>query len=268
MQELFTADALVSLLTLTVLEIVLGIDNVIFVSILMGRLDARQKLNARRIWMFAGIAVRILLLMGIGWLVNSGNKELFGFSWSSNHYSFNLRNIIMLAGGIFLLYKTVKEIHAKLEGEEETQSGEGKSASFGAIIGQIIVIDMVFSFDSIITAVGLAKIVKVMIIAVIIAMIIMFFFSDKISGFIHKHPTLKMLALAFLLMVGFSLFFEVLEPLHHSHIDKTYIYVAMAFSFAVELLNMWMRKRAKKQPVRLKERQPAVPGGRDDDMAH
>jgi predicted tellurium resistance membrane protein TerC len=270
MQELLTADALVSLLTLTVLEIVLGIDNVIFVSILMGRLNEKQKLNARRIWMFAGIAVRILLLMGIGWLVNSGSKEIFGFNRGDNHYSFNLRNIIMLAGGIFLLYKTVKEIHAKLEGEEETQADASKTSSFGAIIGQIIIIDMVFSFDSIITAVGLAKIVTVMIIAVIIAMIIMFFFSDKISTFIHKHPTLKMLALAFLLMVGFSLFFEGLEPLHHSHIDKTYIYVAMAFSFGVELLNMWMRKRGKKQtPVQLKEpNAPGRAGAGYDDMAH
>jgi len=269
MQELFTVDALVSLLTLTVLEIVLGIDNVIFVSILMGRLNEKQKLNARRIWMFAGIAVRILLLMGIGWLVNNGNKELVGFNWGSSHYSFNLRNIIMLAGGIFLLYKTVKEIHAKLEGDEETQTDKGKTASFGAIIGQIIIIDMVFSFDSIITAVGLAKIVKVMIIAVIIAMIIMFFFSDKISTFIHKHPTLKMLALAFLLMVGFSLFFEGLEPVHHSHIDKTYIYVAMAFSFSVELLNMWMRKRSKKQqPVQLKEPTAHSSTAGYDDMAH
>ena len=269
MQELFTVDALVSLLTLTVLEIVLGIDNVIFVSILMGRLNEKQKLNARRIWMFAGIAVRILLLMAIGWLVNSGSKELFGFNWGASHYSFNLRNIIMLAGGIFLLYKTVKEIHAKLEGEEETQADKGKTTSFGAIMGQIIIIDMVFSFDSIITAVGLAKIVKVMIIAVIIAMIIMFFFSDKISTFIHKHPTLKMLALAFLLMVGFSLFFEGLEPIHHSHIDKTYIYVAMAFSFGVELLNMWMRKRGKKtQPVQLKEPTPGSKPTGYDDMAH
>jgi predicted tellurium resistance membrane protein TerC len=122
---------------------------------------------------------------------------------------------------------------------------------------------MVFSFDSIITAVGLAKIVKVMIIAVVIAMIIMFFFSDKISTFIHKHPTLKMLALAFLLMVGFSLFFEGLEPIHHSHIDKAYIYVAMAFSFGVELLNMWMRKKNKKQsPVQLRE--PALKDAKND----
>jgi predicted tellurium resistance membrane protein TerC len=154
----------------------------------------------------------------------------------------------MLAGGIFLLYKTVKEIHDKLDGEdEEIETDKNKPVSFGAIISQIILVDMVFSFDSIITAVGLAKIVTVMIIAVIIAMIIMFFFSDKISSFIHKYPALKMLALAFLLMVGFSLFFEGLEPLHHSHIDKTYIYVAMAFSFGVELLNMWMRRKNKKQ---------------------
>jgi len=256
MPELFTVDALVSLLTLTILEIVLGIDNVIFVSILMGPLDARHKLKARRVWMFAGIAVRIGLLLGIGWLVHSGNKELVGINWSDNHYSFNLRNIIMLAGGLFLLYKTVKEIHHKLEGDEGMVDKKSNTTSFASIIGQIIVIDMVFSFDSIITAVGLAKIVKVMIIAVVIAMVIMFFFSEKISTFIHNHPTLKMLALAFLLMIGFSLFFEGLEPIHNSHIDKAYIYFAMAFSFGVELLNMWMRKREKKKsPLELREPQ-------------
>lgn len=251
MQELFTVDALISLLTLTVLEIVLGIDNVIFVSILMGRLDKKQQLKARRIWMVAGILVRIALLRAIGWLVTNGNAELFGFNFRGEHYPFNLRNVIMLAGGLFLLYKTVKEIHHKLEGDEGMYEKNPKKASFAAVITQIIIIDMVFSFDSIITAVGLARIVNVMIIAVIIAMIIMFFFSDKIAGFIHKHPTLKMLALAFLLMVGFSLFFEGLEPVHHSHIQKGYIYFAMAFSFGVEMLNMWMRKRAK--PVELHE---------------
>jgi predicted tellurium resistance membrane protein TerC len=254
MGEVFTLDALVSLVTLTILEIVLGIDNVIFVSILMGRLDEKQKLTARRIWMIAGIAVRVALLLGIGWLVNNGHKEIFGINWGDQHFSFTLRNIIMLAGGFFLLYKTVKEIHAKLEGEEDGAGAEAKAASFGSIIGQIILVDMVFSFDSIITAVGLAKVIVVMIIAVIIAMIVMFFFSDKISTFIHKHPTLKMLALAFLLMVGFSLFFEGLEPIHKSHIDKAYIYVAMAFAFGVEMLNMVMRKRnAKSTPVELRE---------------
>jgi len=253
MQELFTVDALISLLTLTVLEIVLGIDNVIFVSILMGRLDKKQQLKARRIWMFAGIAVRICLLMAIGWLVKNGNARLFGFAFSGHDIPFNLRNVIMLAGGLFLLYKTVKEIHHKLEGDEDAYENNPRKSSFSAVIAQIVIIDMVFSFDSIITAVGLAQHVQVMIVAVIIAMIIMFFFSDKIATFIHKHPTLKMLALAFLLMVGFSLFFEGLEPIHESHIDKRYIYFAMAFSFGVEMLNMWMRKRAKRKTVELHE---------------
>ena len=253
MQQLFTVDAFISLLTLTVLEIVLGIDNVIFVSILMDRLDKQQQVKARRIWMFAGIAVRIGLLMGIGWLVKNGNAELFGINFRDNHYAFNLRNIIMLAGGLFLLYKTVKEIHHKLEGDEGMYEKNPQKASFGAVIAQIVIIDMVFSFDSIITAVGLARIVPIMITAVIIAMIIMFFFSDKIADFIHKHPTLKMLALAFLLMVGFSLFFEGLEPIHKSHIDKGYIYFAMAFSFGVEMLNMWMLKRNRAKTVKLHE---------------
>jgi predicted tellurium resistance membrane protein TerC len=256
MQELFTLDALISLLTLTTLEIVLGIDNVIFVSILMLRLDDSKRLRARRIWMLAGISVRILLLMGIGWLVNEGNRDI---EWLKHltGYGFSLKNIILLGGGIFLLYKTVKEIHHKLEGEEETFNPSTRKSSFGAIVGQIILIDTVFSFDSIITAVGLAKIIMVMIVAVVIAMIIMFFFAEKISNFIHKHPTLKMLALAFLLMVGFSLFFEGLEPVHHSHIDKGYIYVAMAFSFGVELLNLRMRRRAqqRRNPVSLREPQ-------------
>ena len=258
MQELFTIDALISLLTLTTLEVVLGIDNVIFVSILIGRLEKGQRLRARRIWMVAGITVRILLLLAIGWLVREGDSELFGFDFRGTHFKFTLRNVIMFAGGLFLLYKTVKEIHHKLEGDEESATIRPKTASFAGIMGQIILIDMVFSFDSIITAVGLARIVKVMIIAVIIAMIVMFFFAERISNFIHKHPTLKMLALAFLLMVGFSLFFEGLEPLHGAHIAKGYIYFAMAFSFGVELLNMRFRRKqaAKKAPVELREPKP------------
>lgn len=261
MEELLTVDAIISLLTLTTLEIVLGIDNVIFVSILIGRLNAKQQLKARRIWMIAGISVRILLLLGISWLVKNGNKELFGFNFGDSHFAFNLRNIIMFVGGLFLLYKTVKEIHHKLEEDDGSESLKSKKMSFGAVVSQLILIDMVFSFDSIITAVGLARIVAVMIIAVIIAMIIMFFFAEKISNFIHKHPTLKMLALAFLLMVGFSLFFEGLEPIHKSHIQKGYIYFAMAFSLGVELLNMKMRKKKKaKAPVQLNEPRLDNPG--------
>lgn len=252
MTSLLTVDSLISLVTLALLEIVLGIDNVIFVSILMGRLKAEQKLAARRLWMILGISVRILLLLALGWLVTNGNKELFGIDLNGNHYGFNLRNMILFGGGLFLLYKTVKEIHGKLEGEDEFNAdGKKGQASFFSIVSQIILIDMIFSFDSIITAVGMAKHVEVMIVAVIIAMIIMFFFSENISTFIHKHPTLKMLALSFLLIVGFSLFFEGLQPLHGSHIEKGYIYFAMAFSFGVEMLNMRMRK--KRKPVELYE---------------
>lgn len=239
MASLFSLDSFVSLLTLTILEIVLGIDNVIFVSILISRLQSGQQLRARRIWMIAGILIRSLLLLGLGWLVTNGNKEIF----SPFGYGFTIRNLIMLAGGIFLLYKTVKEIHAKLEGDGHEELEKTLESAFGLVVGQIVLVDTVFSFDSIITAVGLAKHVPVMITAVIIAMIIMFFFSQNIADFINKRPTLKILALAFLLMVGFSLFFEGLEPVHHSHIDKGYIYFAMAFAFGVELLNTRYKKK-------------------------
>ncbi len=246
MTDLFTIDSLISLFTLTILEIVLGIDNVIFVSILIGRLERSRQLTARRAWMIAGILIRSLLLLALGWLVTSGSKELFAVAG----YGFSLRNLIMLAGGLFLLYKTVKEIHEKLEGESEHLASEtaviDKEAgkSFIAVVSQIILVDTVFSFDSVITAVGLAKQVSVMITAVIIAMIIMFFFSQKIADYINHRPTLKMLALSFLLMVGFSLFFEGLEPVHHTHIDKGYIYFSMASAFGVELLNTKMKKKS------------------------
>jgi predicted tellurium resistance membrane protein TerC len=254
MEHLLTVDALISILTLTILEIVLGIDNVIFVAILMGRLEKTQRKLARKIWMIGGILVRSTLLLCLGWLVTNGNRELFGFEWVGQHIGFNLRNLILLAGGLFLIYKTVKEIHAKLEGEVEVNNLNADKNAFGLIMSQILIIDLVFSFDSIITAVGMAKYVEIMITAVVIAMIIMFFFSEKISIFIHKHPTLKMLALSFLIMVGFSLFFEGLEPIHKSHIEKGYIYFAMAFSFGVELLNMWIKKREKApNPVELRE---------------
>jgi predicted tellurium resistance membrane protein TerC len=241
MSPLFSLDSLISLLTLTILEIVLGIDNVIFVSILIGRLPAARQLQARRAWMIAGMLIRSLLLLGLGWLVTRGNKELFAIAG----YGFSIRNLIMLAGGLFLLYKTVREIHEKLEGDspEGQAISERSGMAFGAIVTQIILVDTVFSFDSIITAVGLARQVPVMITAVVIAMIIMFFFSQKIADFINRRPTLKILALSFLLMVGFSLFFEGLEPVHHTHIDKGYIYFSMAFAFGVELLNNRIKKK-------------------------
>jgi predicted tellurium resistance membrane protein TerC len=251
MEQLFTTESLISLLTLVLMEIVLGIDNVIFVSIVMNRLPEAKRLQARRIWMFTGIGVRVILLLFIGYIVRAVHP-LFHIG----SHGFSLRDLIMLAGGLFLLVKTTMEIHHKLEGEEEVtiKTGEKKSATLMNVVGQIIIIDLVFSFDSIITAVGLAKHVPIMIVAVIIAMFVMFLFAPRISNFIHKHPTLKMLALSFLVMVGVILIIEGwnAERAHELHL-KNYAYFAMAFSFGVEMLNMKIRKKTA-PPVELRER--------------
>ncbi len=251
MSELFTLDSLISLITLASLEIILGIDNVIFVSIIMGRLPKAQQLKARRQWMVFGIISRTILLFLLGWLLTQKGKPLFTVFGRG----FDLASLVMLAGGLFLLVKTVTEIHHKLEGDEEEKQSDAKKkvTSFASAMGQIVLIDMVFSFDSVITASGIAKILPVMITAVVIAMIIMFLFSEKISSFIHQHPTLKMLALSFLVMVGVVLIVEGwdAERAHDLHL-KNYVYFAMAFSFGVEMLNMQLRKRAAK-PVELRE---------------
>jgi predicted tellurium resistance membrane protein TerC len=245
MPPLFSFDSIISLVTLVVLEIVLGIDNVIFVSILIGQLPPARQLDARRVWMVGGILVRSGLLLGLGWLINKGNRQLFAIAG----HGFGIRDLVMLGGGIFLLIKTVREIHEKFEGDvqdvEEVQSAETPRSSFIGLVSQLILIDTLFSFDSVITAVGLAQRVSIMITAVVLAMIIMFFFSQRVADFINRRPTVKMLALSFLLMIGFSLFFEGLEPIHHMQIDKGYIYFAMAFSFGVELLNTRIRTRKK-----------------------
>ena len=248
MEHLFTSESLISFFVLVVLEIVLGIDNVIFVSIIMNRLSKKtDQLKARRLWMVTGIISRSLLLMGLGWLLSQKGKSVFTLFGKG----FDLASIVMLLGGMFLIYKSVKEIHGKLEGEDPNETIKNqKGIGLGQAIGQIILIDAVFSFDSIITAGGTAKHVEIMIAAVVIAMIVMFLFSPKIAGFIHKHPTLKMLALSFLVMIGLSLIMEgwdseTAEKLHM----KNYIYFGMAFSFVVELLNMTMMKRAAKKHV-------------------
>ena len=253
MQHLFTADNIVSFFVLVVLEIVLGIDNVIFVSILIGRVEKQLQKRARLIWMIAGIIVRSIMLLGLTWLLAQKGKYIIPEEWFGK--GFDLASLVMIGGGLFLIYKTVKEIHHKLEGEDEHTQGSGKPLSFGNAVAQIIVIDAVFSFDSIITASGTAKHVEIMIAAVVIAMIIMFLFSPKIAAFIDKHPTIKMLALSFLVMIGFILLVEgfASEQAEQLHL-KNYVYFAMAFSFLVELLNMRLRKTGKpQQPVHLHE---------------
>lgn len=250
MEHLFTTDSLISFFILVILEVVLGIDNVIFVSIIMNRMQKKHQPRARRMWMVMGMATRIALLFGLSWLLSQKGKPVF----TVMDKDFDLASLVMLGGGLFLLYKTVKEIHHKLEGTDELEAGQtGNPLSFSAGIFQIILIDMVFSFDSIITAGGTAKHIEIMIAAVVVAMIVMFLFSANISTFIHKHPTLKMLALSFLVMIGFVLLVEGWnsEKAHELHL-KNYAYFAMAFSFVVEILNMRMRKPNRK-PVELHE---------------
>ena len=249
MDNLFSADNIVSFFVLVILEIVLGIDNVIFVSIIISRLHRSVQRKARLVWMVAGIIVRSILLLGLTWLLAQKGKYIIPESWFGK--GFDLASLVMLAGGLFLIYKTVKEIHHKLEGEDDHVAGNSKPLSLSRGIVQIILIDMVFSFDSIITAGGTAKRVEVMIAAVIIAMIIMFLFSPKIAAFIDKHPTIKMLALSLLVMIGFILLVEgfASEAAESLHL-KNYVYFAMAFSFLVELLNMRVRKTHGK-PVHL-----------------
>lgn len=249
---LFTVDSLISLLTLAILEIILGIDNVIFVSIILGRVKKEQRLKARRMWMVTGIAVRAALLLCLGWLVKQKGTAVFTIFGKG----FDLASIVMITGGVFLLYKTVKEIHHKLEGDEQAleENVTKTISSFTHAIVQIVLIDMIFSFDSMITAVGIAQHVPIMIVAVMIAMFVMFLFSERISSFIHKHPTLKMLALSFLVLVAVTLLVEGWDSdkAHALHL-KNYVYFAMAFSFGVEMLNMAMKKRIKSKTVELHE---------------
>lgn len=247
MDYLFTSESIISFFVLVILEVVLGIDNVIFVSIIINRLPNNKKKKARRIWMITGIISRSLLLMGLGWLLAQKGKPVFSL-WGK---AFDLASLVMLLGGLFLIYKTVREIHHKLEGEDETLSDANKpKLTLGKAVVQIMLIDIVFSFDSIITAGGTADHVEIMIAAVVIAMAVMFLFSPRISSFIHKHPSLKMLALSFLVMIGLTLVIEGwdAEKAHDLHL-KNYVYFGMAFSFLVEILNMTMMKKAKKRRI-------------------
>lgn len=246
MEIFLEAGSWVALLTLTFLEIVLGIDNVIFISIVTAKLPQEQQPRARNLGLTLALVFRIILLLGITWIIGF-SEPLF----SILDLEISGRDLILMAGGLFLLAKSTSEIHHKVEGEEVTQEGSSEKMvqSFSKIIIQIILLDLVFSFDSILTAVGLTQEVLIMIIAVIISIIIMMLFAGKISDFINKHPTLQILALSFLILIGFML---VIEGLHF-HVPKGYIYFAVAFSLLVEVLNMRLRKKSK--PVQLHDQQ-------------
>lgn len=266
MSYLFTTDSLISFFILIILEIVLGIDNVIFVSIIINRLPEDEHKKGRLFWVIQGMIVRSGLLLGLGWLLSQKGKAVITIF----NKGFDLASLVMLAGGIFLIYKSVHEIHQKLEGEDmNVMQGKKKKFSFKQAALQIILVDMVFSFDSIITAGGTAKHVEIMIAAVVIALIIMFLFSPKIAAFINKHPTFKMLALSFLVMIGLSLVIEGWNSEKAEDLQlKNYIYFGMAFSFLVELLNMRVRKQQSKKLVQLNEPRYEDEENNDSDMAH
>ncbi|HCK21824.1 MAG TPA: hypothetical protein DHW15_06595 [Bacteroidetes bacterium] len=231
-----STDAWLALITLTVLEIVLGIDNIIFISILSGKLPAHQQKKARRVGLMLAMITRVLLLLSLSWIMSLSSELFSVFS-----KGFSGRDLVLLLGGLFLLYKATTEIHNKLEGEEEEEK-KLKAPSYYGVLLQIMLLDIVFSLDSVITAVGMADHVIVMIIAVVLAVLIMLLAAESISQFVEKHPTVKMLALAFLVMIGVSLLVEGWG----GHIDKGYIYFAMGFSILVEMLNLRSRKKAAK----------------------
>jgi len=246
MEWIADPHAWVALATLAALEIVLGVDNIIFISILVSRLPEAQRARARTLGLGVAAITRIGLLLSIAWVM-SLTEPWFSLAGKD----FSGRDVILLAGGLFLLWKSVHEIHGSLEGEEEEQdepAAAKRAASFAAIIGQIALIDIVFSLDSVITAVGLVDEVEIMIIAILLAVGVMLFAAGVVSRFVEAHPTLKMLALSFLVLIGVALVAEGWG----FHIPKGYIYSSMAFAIAVEMLNMRARKRAK-QPVHLRK---------------
>jgi predicted tellurium resistance membrane protein TerC len=241
MEWITQPETWIAFLTLVALELVLGVDNVIFISILASRLPQEQQHSARRTGIALAVITRILLLLSLSWIIGL-TEPLFSVA----QFEISGRDLVLIAGGLFLLWKSVHEIHQKLEGEE----GHGTArvvASFWSVIIQIMLLDIVFSLDSVITAVGMVDQIEVMIAAVIIAAVVMVVSATPLSNFVERHPTVKMLALSFLLLIGFTLIVEGL----HQHIPKGYIYFAMGFSVLVEMLNL--RIRGKGEPVTLHE---------------
>lgn len=246
--QLFTVASLISLLTLSVLEIVLGIDNIIFISIIAGKLPKAKQGKARTIGLMLALIMRVALLFSISFIV--GLKDPL---FMIGEFGVTGRDLILFSGGVFLLYKTTVELHNKVQGYDDGEI-DVKKISFSGIVMQIVLIDIVFSFDSILTAVGLVTNLVVMVLAVIIAMIIMIVFSGKVSDFINDNPTIKILALSFLLMIGVVLILEAF----HEHVDKKFIYICISFSLFVEMMNIRMRRKSEKRNNRTDDPRDAI----------
>ncbi len=249
MQELLTTAALTSVFTLTLLEIILGVDNIIFISIISGKLEKADQRKARNLGLFSAMVLRIGLLFVLGWIL-SLEKDLFNLTDLGLPLDIGMsgKDIILLLGGVFLLYKATSEIHHKLEGIEDDldSNKKGIKASLSKAVVDITVINIIFSIDSIITAIGMTNVISVMAASVVLSTIAMLLFAKNVGDFVEAHPTVKMLALSFLVMIGTLLIAEAF----HVHVPKGYVYFAMAFSFLVEMLNIKMRKKSKK-PVEL-----------------
>src|SRR5688500_4144445 len=246
--EFITAESIIALLTLILLEVVLGLDNIIFISILSGRLPPEQQKKARRIGILLAMVIRLGVLAVISWIL-----KLEGELFKVLGVSISGRDIILILGGLFLIYQSTTEIYHKMEGEEGDTAEKIKAVTFGAVIGQILILDMVFSIDSIITAVGMVDELWLMYTAVIVTVAVMLFAAEPISNFVNKHPTFKMLALSFLLLIGVALIAEGFDV----HIPKGYIYFSMGFALLVDVLQMRMGRK-KGTPVKVHEHYTSV----------
>lgn len=248
MPDFSNPDLWLSMFTLTFLEIVLGVDNIIFVSIVANQLPKSEQPRARNLGLILALMFRLLLLMAIGWIL-SLDKPFLTVPLLHEHETngplmLSIKDLILTAGGVFLLYKSTMEIHHKLEGQEEGSNTKGKKATMTSVIIQICIVNIVFSFDSILTAMGMTKEVFIMMVSVIASIGVMMAFSASISKFINEHPTMQMLALSFLILIGVLLVAEGF----HQHVSKGYVYFAIAFSLGVEFLNMRMRKSGAEKP--------------------
>ncbi len=249
MEELLTTAALTSVLTLTLLEVVLGIDNIIFISIIAGKLPNAEQKKARNIGLMLAMALRVSLLFVLGWILGL-EKDLFNLQdiGIPIDMGFSGKDLILLAGGLFLLVKATSEIHHKIEGKTEEETAQNKASnSLSRAIIDISVVNIVFSVDSIITAIGMTSIISVMAASIVLSTVVMLLFAKNVGDFVEKHPTVKMLALSFLVMIGTLLIAEAF----HVHVPKGYVYFAMAFSFLVEMLNIRMRKQ--QNPTNLRD---------------